>query len=423
MICLRFPALAAMAGVAAAALAAPAWAQADLFSPDTVSGLVDLRVAAANGETSWTDGGYGKSRYSGNEDGTFKITPQIAEAALVWQPRFTWDLGAVVDLQAQPGQNQAVDAVEAYLAFKPTPTSNWRYSARAGLFYPPISMEHTDTAWGVEHTITPSAINSWVGEEVKVIGFEHKLAYDFGGQQLAATVAAFGFNDTSGTLLSLRGWALHDLKTTAFGDLPLPKLLPQYSKIWRGQAQDTEGTRELDGRIGLYGRLDWRTDGPAAFNVFYYDNAGNRTAVTNGQWAWETKFWNLGASYDIDPHTQILAQALTGETYEGFPTPQGIWIDVSFYSAYVLATHSFGNWSMTGRVDWFETRDHTFIVRDNNNEWGWAYTAAFRYDITPKIAWLNELLYITSDRYAREYLGEDDDQSGVTLQSSLRVKF
>ena len=44
---LRLLALAAAVGLAAAVTAAPAWAQADLFSPETVSGLVDLRVAAA----------------------------------------------------------------------------------------------------------------------------------------------------------------------------------------------------------------------------------------------------------------------------------------------------------------------------------------------------------------------------------------
>ncbi|HTK36563.1 MAG TPA: hypothetical protein VL358_14930 [Caulobacteraceae bacterium] len=403
--------------------AAPAWAQVDLLSHETLSGLVDLRLAAADGERSWTDGGYGKGRFSGARDG-FRITPQVAEAAVVWKPRFTWDLGAVVQLDAQAGQTHFIDVTEAYLAYKPAPRSDWRYSARAGLFYPPISLEHTDPAWGVAHTITPSAINSWVGEEVKVLGFEQKLTRTIGDQEFSATVAGFGYNDTSGTLLSLRGWALDDIKTTAFGELPLPRLEPEYQGIWRAQAPYTIPTLNLTGRVGYYGRLDWRTAGPVAFNLFYYNNAGNRTAVVNDQWSWETKFWNLGASWDVDPHTLILAQAITGRTLEGYPTPQGIWIDVTFSSAYVLATHSFGATSLTGRIDWFDTVDQTYVQRDNNNEWGWAYTAALRRDLTPKVAVLVEVVHVDSARYAREYVGVDDDkQTQTTVQSSLRLRF
>jgi hypothetical protein len=408
-------------GLLLALAATSARAEPDLFSRETVSGLVDLRLAAADGERSWTDGGYGKGRYSGAGD-DLKVTPQLAEAALVWKPRFTWDLGAVVQLDHQPEQDHAVDVTEAYLAYKPVPHGAWRYSVRAGLFYPPISQEHEDAAWGVTHSITPSAINSWVGEEVKVLAFETKLTRTVAGQELSATVAAFGFNDTSGTLLSLRGWAFDDVKTTAFGKLPLPRLDPAFVGIWRRQATGTEPTRELDGRIGYYGRLDWRTDGPAALNLFYYDNVGSKTAVTNGQWAWETRFWNLGASYDLDSRTRFLAQAMTGRTLEGFQTPQGIWIDVDFSSAYLLATRSYGKASVSARVDWFETVDRSFITRDDNNEHGWAYMAAWRYDFTPKVTLLTEVLHVTSGRLAREYIGVGPRQDQTTLQTSLRLR-
>jgi hypothetical protein len=412
---------AACATLLALTAAAPAWADADLFSRQTVSGLIDLRLAAADGEKSFTDGGYGKGRYSGAGD-SYRITPQVAEAALVWKPRFTWDISGVVQLDVQPDQNHLVDVTEAYLAYKPAPRSDWSYSARAGYFYPPISQEHGDPAWGVTHTITPSAINSWVGEEVKVLGFEQKLTRKIAGQELSATVAGFGYNDTSGTLLSLRGWALHDIKETAFGDFPLPKLNPQYQGIWRAQAPYTVPTVNLTGRIGYYGRVDWRTSGPVAFNLFYYNNAGNRTAVVDLQWSWETKFWNAGASWDVDEHTQILAQAMKGSTYEGYPTPVGIWIDVDFASAYLLATHSFGKSALTGRVDWFDTVDNTYVKRDNNNEHGWAYTGAWRYDFNPKLTVLIEAMHVTSGRFARQYISVAPRQDQTTFQTSLRLR-
>ena len=39
--------------------------------------------------------------------------------------------------------------------------SQW-LTLRAGLLFPPISLEHTAKGWAPTHTITPSAINTWV---------------------------------------------------------------------------------------------------------------------------------------------------------------------------------------------------------------------------------------------------------------------
>src|SRR6185369_10454297 len=130
-----------------------------------------------------------------------------------------------------------------------------RYAFKAGLFYPPISEEHEGATWSVANTITPSAINTWVGEEVKVIGGEAKVTAELGGHELAATGGAFGYNDTSGTLLAFRGWGLHDVKATAFGNFRLPPLDPYMANL---QPQFTSSTIEMDGNVGLYGRVDWR---------------------------------------------------------------------------------------------------------------------------------------------------------------------
>ncbi|HTI67260.1 MAG TPA: hypothetical protein VL460_06900 [Caulobacteraceae bacterium] len=411
--------------LAAVAGAAPAWAQADILSRESFSGLVDLRLAAADGERSWTDEAYGKIRYGGPGAGDgLRITPQLAEAALVWKPRFTWALSGVVHVQHQPEQEREVDLVEAYLNWKPTPTTAWRYGARAGLFYPPISMEHDDPAWGVTHTITPSAINSWVGEEVKVVALEGKLGRSFdSGDEVSVTAAVFDYNDTSGTLLSLRGWALDDVQAGAFSGQALPALPPRYQGIWRGQAEDTYPVYRLDKRVGAYGRLDWRTSGPLTFNLFYYDNFGNRTAVRNLQWSWDTRFWNFGATLDVDKRTKLLAQALSGSTLEGYPTPRGIWIDVDFNSVYLLATRSYGKASVAGRVEYFETRDFTWQDRDDNNEHGWALTGAYRYELTPYATLRLEALHVASDRPARLYRATDPHQAQILVQSSLRLHF
>lgn len=401
---------------------APARAQVDLTSSEALSGLIDLRVAASEGETSWLDRGYGKTRYSGAGD-DWRITPEIAQASLVWKPRLTWNVTGAVTLQARPGQDEPVDVVEGYINWKPTPRSALRYSARAGLYFPHVSMEHNDVAWGTTYTITPSAINAWVGEEVKVVGAEGSLAYRFGQQELSATAGLVGYNDTSGTLLALRGWALHDVMSSAYSNFPLPRLDPPFERIWRNQAVDTDPTREFDDRIGWYARAEWRTGGPFAVNAFYYDNGGDPTRVEVGQWGWDTRFLNLGASLDVDENTRFLSQVMWGETIEGMPTPQGYWIDVGYSSVYFLGTRRFGPASLTGRLEFFETRDRTWVARDDNNERGWAATAAVRYDVSPRTSLLFELLHVESDRFARSYQGVAARQDQTTAQAALRLYF
>jgi hypothetical protein len=412
-----------LALLALAAAAAPARAEPDLFSGETLSALADLRLALADGETAWTRRGYGKTRYGG-DDGRMRAHAELAEAAVSWKPRLDWTWSGVFTAQFQPGQEHEVDLVEAYVAYKPVPSSPVRFSGRAGLFWPHISQEHGDPFWGTSYSITPSAINSWVGEEIKVMGAEGTVSAPVAGSTLTATAGLFGYNDTSGTLLALRGWALDDLKSAAFSTFPLPRLDEPFARIWRGQDPFTEPTRhDIDDRLGFYGRLEWRTPYPVSFDLFYYDNGGNPTKVSSQQWAWDTRFWNLGAAYDLDADTRILSQVMWGETIEGMPTPQGVWIDVGYTSAYLLGTHSFGRDRLSARVEYFRTRDRTWQARDNNNERGWAATGAWRRDLTANVSLLAEVMHVSSDRPARAYQSVAREQTSTVVQSSLRVKF
>jgi len=197
------------AAMFAAAPASPCTARVvDLFAPATIHGVVDLRAGAADGETSFTLAEFGKARFGGDGGPGLRGNVEVANATLEWTPRFSWDLSAVVDAVVQPGQELPIDIGQAYLLYKPVPTSSTRFQVRAGLFYPPVSLENDSRAWGVTDTITPSAINSWIGEEVKVVGVEGKVSHDFGDQAISATAGVFSFDDTAGTLLAFRGWAM-----------------------------------------------------------------------------------------------------------------------------------------------------------------------------------------------------------------------
>src|ERR1700712_628753 len=103
--------------VAAALIASPGHARAqsaiELFTPETVAAAGDIRVIGVNGETSWTDGGYGKTRFdTDSSNRQFRIEPQAVEGDLIWTPRFSWSLGGTVVATGQEGQDKAGDLSE-----------------------------------------------------------------------------------------------------------------------------------------------------------------------------------------------------------------------------------------------------------------------------------------------------------------------
>lgn len=397
------------------ASAGSASAQADLFSRDTFSGLVDLRLAAADGEKSWIDGGLGKARFSGDHNGL-----RLGEAALVWNPRFSDTLSAVVVGESQDGQRHLVDLGEGYLAYRSRPGSSLRLSARAGVFYPTISLEHDGLDWSVPDTITPSAINTWVAEETKVVGAEATIRRTIAGQTFSVTAGGFKYGDTSGTELTFRGWALHDIKSPVFGRFPLPPLNPYMA---RKQAPSTTPLAEIDGRIGYYGRVEWRPSSVLAFDLFHYDNRGDRISVdTSREWSWETRFWNLGMRLDLDA-VAVKAQVMTGETLMGYSNANGIWADMGFEAAYVSASKALGPGSATVRYDHFSTTDRTNKALDNNAEHGWSGLAAYRWDVKPNAQIVFEALYIDSFRRDRLRFGMTAKQDQTVLQTAFRHQF
>ncbi|MES1158851.1 MAG: hypothetical protein ABUL42_03050 [Terricaulis silvestris] len=407
-------------GAALAAFSAPAIAHADAPSGD-LRGFIEFKAGASDGEESWLDGGFGKTRVGGSGNGW--AGDLTGDASVIWTPHITWSLRGYVHMRADPDQDHLIDAVEAYLTYKPMPVWGTHFSARAGMFYPPVSLEHDGLGWSTTETITPSAINTWIGEEVKVIGLEGTAKHEFAGQEFSATIGAFGFNDTSGTILAYRGWALHDHLNTAFDGLELPYQAPAWNIIKAAQADDTQPVRELDGRVGFYGRVAWQPTSRISLDVTTYDNAGDRISESGGQFSWETRFTNIGLRLDVSEHTRLLAQAMQGQTILGMRTPMGYWVDMDFGSAYVLVAHDFGDQTVAARIDYFETDDKSFTSVDNNNEEGWAFTADYRVPLNDHLNLAVEGIHIESDRPQRASVGLNPEQTQNTLQSKLHYSF
>ena len=415
-----------LAAAIAAALAALAWsapALADaphLDLPANLTAVIDFRIVLTDGERSWTDGGFGRSRFGGGGDG-IDVHAVPAEAELVWHGPIAWNVEGTLAASYQDGQDQPVDLIEAYATWRPVPRGATRFSVRAGMFWPQVSLEHEGPAWQVADMITPSAINSWIGEEVKVVGLEGTATHPLAGGRLSGTFGLFGFNDTAGTQLAFRGWALHDQKTGAFSREALPPLGPDMAGA---QPPWTTPTLEVDHRIGFYGRLAYQFVAPVTLEAFYYDNRGDPAAFTDDlQWGWRTRFLNVGARIDFGANTRLLAQALTGSTQMGQEEdePDEIWVDTRFRAAFLRLTHSIGPVALSGRLDLFETRQRGEYVYAEDGEHGWSLTGAVDWRLTGQAQIIVEGLHVESERGARARLGLAPRQDQDIVQASMRI--
>ena len=415
----------ALAPGMAVVMAATAHAQTSEPAPTAATDLIlygDVRLVAANGEQGWLDGGFGKGRIgNSNTDGGLRVRPYLAEAGLVYQPHFTWSLGGTIAVIAQNGQEQPFGLSEAFLTYRPLPVGDTRLSVRAGLMWPALSLEHSGPEWAVTNTITPSAINSWIGEEVKVTGLELNATRMFGAHRITLTAAVFGGDDTAGTLLTFRGWALHDVKATAFSHLPLP---PMNAFMRNAQAPTTRSVIELDGTPGFYTKVSWAPPGPFEVQYFHYDNMADPQKVNaTRQWGWRTRFDHIGAILDLGERTRLIGQALTGTTVMGFPRngPER-WVDMRYRSAFVMATRKIDAIAVSARIEAFDTRNHGSVVLPFDDETGWSADAAVRWPLASFATLLGEALYIDSRRDSRARVGEDARQHQTILQLSLHLR-
>lgn len=410
-------------GCALAALCAtPACAENDLklFNADAFELVGDVRLVAVDGEKGWLDGGFGKLR-SGS-DGDLELKPQLGNASLVWKPQFTWSLGATIVGSLQGGERTEAGLSQAYLTLRPMRSDKVAFSARAGLMWPPVSLEHEGADWHVKDSITPSAINSWIGEEVRPVAAEATISASLGENKLRASAALMAANDTSGTLLTFRGWALHDRTTLAFHRQPLP---PLDSEVAGYQAPYSHPLLDVGPgfahRPGYYAKLAWQPPVPIRIELFRYDNRANPEDVdTNLEWGWRTWFDHVGLVADLGSGTKLKAQALEGRTQMGFRDGDRRWVDNRFRSAFLMLTRAFGKLGLAARIDAFDTRNRGSDVGDEYDDRGWAAMLAAKRDWA-HFSGLVELLHVSSRREDREDAALEPRQRQTQFQAELRM--
>ena len=389
--------------------------------------VLDLRAARSGTSASWLSGGLGKTRY-GALDGRPASLLSLGQASFVADAHVTEILAGHVqaNFDAEPDREvrrARAGLVEAFATFRPEPTPWLRLRFKGGLFFPAISLEHPGKAWTTAHTITPSAINAWVGEELRSTGFESIAAWRGARHEGSVLLSLFSNNDPAGTLLSWRGWALHDRQTAVFDQLPLAPLRSFAAGApFANLPSWTSPIREVDGRLGYHAGLAWSTDGVFDVRASRWDNRADPAAFDGFQYGWYTEVWNLGARVHLPRGAEAIAQFMDGTTEMGEEPDGTLKVDNRFRAAFVLVTGAVGRHRLSGRYDWFEVVDRDQTA-DANAEDGRGWTIAYlvRWNDAARVA--VEWLQVTSTRASRADLDLAPRARETQLQASLRLTF
>jgi hypothetical protein len=419
-------ALAALLALAAA----PARAQDDAphFS---VGGILDARFIRTDTTRSWLDAGLGKARWGSLVSGEEAELARLAQASLLLDASF----GEVVQAHVQLRTDAEPDAflkrgktglVEAYATWRPDLSPSVRLKMRAGLFFPPISLEHPLKGWTTTYTITPSAVNAWIGEEVRTTGLETSLVLKAArDNEITATGAVFGMNDPAGSALAWRGWALHDRTSITADELPfapLPFFRP--GGTFATSAPWVSPIREVDGRLGWYAGGSWRWPAVLDARALHYDNRGNPAAFDGRQYAWKCEFNNVGLRLELPGTVELLGQHLWGSSGMGVSPSGGLNVSIDYRATYGLLTARAGRHRFSVRYDKFEVEDRDANrVEDNNTDDGEAWTAAYLLQTGEHHRLAFEWMRITSDHLERAQIGLPVHAEEDLIQASFRVLF
>jgi hypothetical protein len=349
---------------------------------------------------------------------------RVNEAALTLQGRISWSWTASITAKYAHNAKNPVDISEAVLFFKPVSTSPFRFNARLGSFFAPISLENTGMAWTSPYTLISSAINSWAGEELKTFGGEATVGYHFdNGDHVDIFGAGFGNNDTTGTLLAFCGWRMHDYEATVLDGFKLPNQA-HIQSIFTKQAMTTQPFVEVDGRAGYYAGFNLERPDVVKFRALYYDNMANPTIVENGQYGWHTRFGSAGLKLVLPFELTFIEQSMLGNTQMGGLVGNHAAVDVNFWAhSFLLSKKIIDGHRFSVRYDIFGTHKNDEIIQNLNAENASAWTVNYNWMLFKHHQLNFEVTTTTSNVTARTLQNINSTQDETLWQMGYRVFF
>lgn len=384
-----------------------------------VNGLIQASALNGDNQLSWQQGGVGLYRFDNNHDGIV-----LSQGLIEFRQDLStaWSAHGVVNAYQDP--ESTIGFSQAYFKYQPLTQSRYKWHIRVGGFYPLLSLENPDIGWISPYNYTNSAINSWVGEELKTFGLEATLKLpgrSFRSPHSFTFVGAtFKGNDPAGTLLSWRGWAMHDRQTLFNEGIRFAPIASLSAPQLKYQANQVLPFTEVDGRFGYYAGLHWDYLKKSQFRFYYYDNNGDPGVLNHhtGQYAWDTRFSSAAWLYKLTGKTRIIAQVMSGQTAMG--KYRGV--DNRFYSHFILLSHKMKKHRFSLRYDYFKVTDHDTWQFDPNASQGESITATWRYQLTSNWQLGIEGAAIDSQADNRAAIGfkSNFSQQQITLNAQFR---
>ena len=341
--------------------------------------LLRTTLSAQDNTASFQQHGVSHQRFDG--DGI-----HLSQAMLSTEHQLTNDWFIAGVLNAYSDGERRAGISQLYAKYRPLSASSIKPEVKIGMLYPSLSAENTDAGWLSPHFLTNSAINSWIGEELRTGGLEVSLRQN--GRQVRSNWSwkvlgsIFKGNDTTGTLLSWRGFALHDrqsLLNDRVNFAPIPWVVNDSglnAPAW------TDPFREIDTRFGYYVGAHIAHKRNAELKYYYYDNNADPTQLDPDRiYAWHTRFHSLTLRYMANRDLTLFSQFLYGNTLMGSNI-----VNNDFVSAYAAVTYAFEQFTFAGRADWYQVIDRDDTMYDPNNSSGYALTLSARYDLSEHMA-------------------------------------
>ncbi|MEO8505631.1 MAG: porin [Acidobacteriota bacterium] len=399
-------------------------AHAESFS---LFGYLAAGGSRVDSQRAWLNGGFGRlvtgARGASGASGTANDGRAEGRLGLRWEIGTSWAIEIHALARAEPeSKADAAGLSEAFLTWTHGFAAASELRLRAGLFFLPTSREAVSPLWTSPYTLTLSALNSWIGEEIRPVGIDGALRF---GDHLSAGATIFGGNDTAGALLAWRGWSMGD-RVSALGEaLPLPPLDSLSDPAAFGR-QRREGAQaftqpvgsDLDGKPGwsVRGRFE---DGGALMQASSYDNRGDRR-LYHGEYAWRTRMTQLASQIEIGDLT-LVSEGMLGKSGMGELTQAHVNID--FWAVYGLASVHRGPWRVSLRYDRFYIDDRDHSSAENNDDRGSAWTLAGLWQ--PADTWRLGLEWLDqrSRRPAAADSGGDANTKGRQWRAEARFTF
>lgn len=359
-------------------------------------------------ETPWWDKGTGQLPY---ESDGFTLGNAVANLHWEGESSLLFD----VNLEASTQSQYPIGITEAWLTWRPLPINGYRVRVRAGSFYPSFSLENTDVAWTSPYTQSFSFINTWFGEELKTYGTEVSMTrpgrFFQSNHSVTGVLGVYAGNDAIGTIISWRGFALHN-NQTHIGErvnfAPYPSI--EAGGLIEKQPAWVDPTPELDGRLGYYAGGHWQDRKGNEVRAYYYDNLADPLVLKHGQYAWHTRFTSLAGRYVINKQVHLVSQWISGRTEMGANA-----VVVDFDAWFALLNWQPNKDQFSFRYDQYTTQDVDGIPSDNNNGDGKAVTLAWQRPLSEHISVGLEATHLKSTQYSRESLGINAQQTATSV--------